>query len=219
VLAARRLEALLEVAGEIVSKGGKALAVALDVRDSRSVEQAIVMADSEFGRIDILVNNSGVVTTSEFLEHSEEDWDRVVDTNLKGAFLVAQAVARQMQAAPGEGSLINVASIVGLRQAGHVAAYAASKAGLVQLTKVMALELARFGIRVNALAPGYIETELNREFMQSAAGMALLKRVPQRRFGEPSDLDGALLLLASEASRYMTGCVIVVDGGHLVSTL
>ena len=219
VLAARRLEALREVAEEIASKGGKALAVALDVRDSRSVEEAIAIADSEFGRIDILVNNSGVVTTAEFLEHSEEDWDRVVDTNLKGAFLVAQAVARQMQAAAGGGTLINVASIVGLRQAGHVAAYAASKAGLVQLTKVMALELARFGIRVNALAPGYMETELNREFMRSGAGVALLKRVPQRRFGEPSDLDGALLLLASEASRYMTGCVIVVDGGHLVSTL
>jgi len=219
VLAARRLEALRELEEEIVSNAGRALAVRLDVCERRSVEEVIGTAKEAFGRIDILVNNSGVTATAEVLEHTEEDWDRVVDTNLKGAFLVAQAVARQLQAVGCEGSVINVASILGMRQAGHVAAYAASKAGLLQLTKVMALELARFGIRVNALAPGYVETELNQHFLRSTAGAALRKRVPQRRFGEPSDLDGALLLLASDASRYMTGSVIVVDGGHLVNTL
>jgi len=219
VLGARRLDALEALAAQIGSDGGCAWALRLDVLDVESVRQAIAAAASRFGPIDILVNNSGVTLSAEVLEHSETQWDHILDTNLKGAFLVASEVARQMREQNRGGSIINISSILGLRQAGHVAAYAVSKAGLVQLTKVMALELARFGIRVNALAPGYIETDLNREFWASPAGAAMLKRIPQRRLGRPEDLDGALLLLASDASCYMTGSIIAVDGGHLVNTL
>jgi NAD(P)-dependent dehydrogenase (short-subunit alcohol dehydrogenase family) len=142
----------------------------------------------------------------------------VLDTNLKGMFYLAQAFAPGMRQ-KGGGSIINVASILGLRQAGGVVSYAVSKAGVIQLTKTLALEWARHGIRVNALAPGYIETELNRDFWSSDAGKALIQRIPQRRLGQPADLDGAMLLLCSDASRYMTGSVIAVDGGHLVNTL
>jgi NAD(P)-dependent dehydrogenase (short-subunit alcohol dehydrogenase family) len=217
VIAARRLEALRVLAEEIGAERGRALPLALDVSDSGSVRDAVAIAIQELGVIDILVNNSGVTSSAELLEQTEEQWDAVVDTNLRGAFLVATEVARHMRAAGG--SIINVSSILGLRQAGHVASYAVSKAGLVQLTKVMALELARYAIRVNALAPGYIETDLNRAFWASAAGAAMLKRIPQRRLGQPQDLDGPLLLLASDASRYMTGSIIAIDGGHLVNTL
>jgi NAD(P)-dependent dehydrogenase (short-subunit alcohol dehydrogenase family) len=219
ILAARRVDALEELAADIKSRGGSALALRLDVLCVESVREAIASASRDFGPINILVNNSGVTSSEEFLNQDESNWDKVVDTNLKGAFLVASEVARTMRDQKQVGSIINISSILGLRQAGHVAPYAVSKAGLVQLTKVMALELARFGIRVNALAPGYIETPLNKEFWSSAAGQAMLKRIPQRRLGRPEDLDGALLLLASDASRYMTGSVIVIDGGHLVSTL
>ena len=142
----------------------------------------------------------------------------MLDTNLKGMFFLAQALAPGMRERGG-GSIINVASILGLRQAAGVVSYAVSKAGVIQLTQALALEWARHGIRVNALAPGYMETELNRHFWQSEAGQALIKRIPQRRLGQLHELDGPLLLLASDASRYMTGAVLAVDGGHLVSTL
>jgi NAD(P)-dependent dehydrogenase (short-subunit alcohol dehydrogenase family) len=219
IATARRMEALNTLVAQITADGGRATASRLDVLDVASVRAMIAAVSSQFGAIDILVNNSGVTSSADVLEQSESEWDSVLDTNLKGAFLVAGEVARSMRERKHAGSIINISSILGLRQAGHVAAYAVSKAGLVQLTKVMALELARYGIRVNALAPGYIETDLNRDFWASPAGMALLKRIPQRRLGRPQDLDGALLLLASDASRYMTGSVIAIDGGHLVSTL
>lgn len=219
VLGARRVAALDALAAQIAVDGGRASPLQLDVRDTESIRQAVAAATSQFGPIDILVNNAGITFSGEVLEHSETHWDEVLDTNLRGAFVVSREVARRMRGLNRGGSIINIASILGLRQAGHVAAYAVSKAGLVQLTKVMALELARFGIRVNALAPGYIQTDLNREFAASPAGAALLKRIPQRRLGQPADLDGALLLLASDASCYMTGSVIAVDGGHLVATL
>jgi NAD(P)-dependent dehydrogenase (short-subunit alcohol dehydrogenase family) len=218
-LAARRLPALRGLAEEIVAEGGLAYPVTLDVLNRSSVQESIAAVMHEFGSIDILVNNSGVTFSARLLDQTEEQWDSVVDTNLKGAFLVATEVARVMQAANRAGSIINIASILGLRQSGSVVAYAVSKAGMVQLTKIMALELARFSIRVNALAPGYIETDLNREFWDGPSGKALLKRIPQRRLGTPADLDGALLLLASDASLYMTGSVLAIDGGHLVSTL
>ncbi len=218
-LAARSAERLAEAVEEIRAWGGKAVPVILDVTDASSVRDAVARAEAELGPITTLLNNAGVVVSKPLLEHDESDWDRVMDTNLKGAWLVAKEVAGRMVARGEGGNIINIASILGFRVVGGLPEYCASKAGLIQLTRAMALELARHRIRVNAIAPGYIRTDLNREFFQTEAGQALIRRIPQRRVGEPSDLDGALLLLASEASRYMTGAVITVDGGHLVSGL
>lgn len=216
VLAARRRAALEEACGEIAGAGGAASAVALDVTDPASVAAAFAgMGDAP----DIVVNNAGIADDRPALEMDEATWDRVVDTNLKGAFLVAQAAANALRAAGKGGSIVNVASITGLRPAGNLAAYAASKAGLIHLTKTLALEWARHAIRVNALCPGYIETDLNRDFFAGEAGRTLIKRIPQRRLGRPEELDGALLLLASDAGSYITGASLAVDGGHLVSSL
>ena len=219
VLAARRREQLEEVAVEIGNAGGQAHVAVMDVLDPATIESAFESARSRFGPVTVLVNNSGVASTEPALEVDESVWDRVIDTNLKGAWRVAKAAARGMVAAETGGSIINVASILAFRVAGGVSPYAASKAGLVQLTRALALELARHRVRVNAIAPGYIVTELNRAFFATPAGEAMVKRIPRRRVGEPADLDGALLLLASNASAYMTGATIVVDGGHLQSTL
>ena|SRR5262245_2981625 len=218
-LAARRRDSLEQVASDIESAGGKAFAVAMDVRDAQSVAEAIRETSTRLGRLDILLNNAGVTRTEPFLEIDEAQWDQQVDTNLKGAFLVAQAAARLMRDQATGGAIVNIASILGLRVAGQVAAYLTSKAGIVHLTKAMALELARHGIRVNALCPGYIETDLNRQFFASDTGRALIKRIPQRRLGQASELEGPLLLLCSQAGSYMTGAVLAVDGGHLVSSL
>ncbi len=217
-VAARRVEACAAVCDAIRAAGGQADAFALDVADAGSVRAAFAAVARRFGRLDVLVNNAGIATTAPALDLAEDDWDRVVDTNLKGAFLCAQAAARLMTDGGG-GTIVNVASILASRVAAQVAPYAASKAGLVQLTRALALEWARHGVRVNALLPGYVETEINRGFFASEAGRAMLKRIPQRRLGQPADLDGPLLLLCSDASRYMTGAEIAVDGGHLVSSL
>jgi NAD(P)-dependent dehydrogenase (short-subunit alcohol dehydrogenase family) len=215
VLAARRVEALEEAASEIRAAGGTASVVAMDVGDSASIATALDAA----GPLDILVNNAGTAAPAAFLSLAEADLDRVLDVNLKGVFLVAQGFARRARDAGRPAVIVNIASVLGLRVAGHVAAYAASKAGVIQLTRAMALELARDRIRVNAIAPGYFATEINGDFLESDAGRAMLKRIPQRRIGDLSDLDGPLLLLCSDASAYMTGAVIPVDGGHLVSSL
>lgn len=215
ILAARRETHLAAVADAIRSAGGSCSTVLLDVTDLASIDGL----GASLERIDILVNNAGAVRERGVLDQSEADWDAVIDTNLKGMFLLAQAVARAMRARGQGGSIINIASILGLRQGGGVLPYAVSKAGAIQMTKTMALELARFGVRVNALAPGYFDTELNSGFWDSEPGKAMIRRIPQRRLGRIEDLDGPLLLLASDASAYMTGSVITVDGGHLVSSL
>ena len=215
----RRVNRLEEVAREIAAAGGRTIPAALDVTEPGSIPAALERAAAELGPVTILVNNAGVAASRPLLEQSDAEWASVIETNLTGAMRVARATAQHMRQHGRGGVIINVASILGLRAAAQVAAYSASKAALINLTQSMALEFVRYGIRVNALAPGYIETDLNRDFLKSPAGQPLLKRIPLHRFGEPSDLDGALLLLASDAGRYMTGSVVVVDGGLSASFL
>lgn len=218
-LCGRRTALGAEVAEQIRQAGGQACVVAMDVTRPDSVQAAFDEAGRQLGPISVAINNAGVALTRPALDMSESDWTGLVDVNLNGAWRVAQAAARHFRAHERPGAIVNIASILGQRVAVQVSAYAAAKAGLLHLTRALALEWARHGIRVNALAPGYIETDLNREFFASPAGEALIKRVPQRRLGQPQDLDGPLLLLASDASAFMTGAVIDVDGGHLTSSL
>jgi len=213
-IGARRVEKLEDLAARIRERGGTASVLALDVTDASSVAAAV--AGDPY---DIVINNAGVTHDAPALTTSPDDWQWVIDTDLTGVFRVAQAAAQRMVAEERDGSIVNVSSILGLRVAGNLAAYATAKAGVVQMTRSLALEWARFGIRVNAICPGYIETDLNREFFATSVGQALVKRIPQRRLGQMSDLDGPLLLLASDAGRFMTGTELVVDGGHLVSSL
>lgn len=212
--AARRVDRLQSLCAKIEGDGGKAQAAALDVTDPSSV--AAVFEGRTF---DIVVNNAGVTVDGQALKTTEDDWAHVIDTDLTGVFRVARAAGQRLVEAGKGGSIINIASILGIRVAGNLSVYATAKSGVVQMTRSLALEWARYGIRVNALCPGYIETDLNREFFASDAGKALIKRVPQRRLGSMSDLDGPLLLLASDDSAFMTGTEFVVDGGHLVSSL
>jgi NAD(P)-dependent dehydrogenase (short-subunit alcohol dehydrogenase family) len=216
VVAARRRDKLAELADEIGAHGGEAHAVELDVASSASVRAAFDAIAQAVDGVDLIVNNAGVRVDKTLLEQSEADWDFVLDTNLKGAWLVAQEGARRLVAAGRGGSIVNVASILGARVAGGVAPYAISKAALVQATRAMALELARHDIRANAILPGYIATDLNREWIASEASERVRSRIPTRRFGKPEDLDGALLLLASEAGAHITGAALAVDGGHLL---
>ena len=218
-VAARRADRLQDLVAELRDLRAQALALPMDVADVASVQAAFDALDGQGLQADLIVNNAGVAVSRPLLEQSEADYDGVLDTNLKGAWLVAQEGARRLVAAGRPGAIVNIASITGERVAGGVAPYCASKAALLQLTRAMALELAPRGIRVNALAPGYVATELNRDFLASSTGQKLMVRIPQRRFGEPADLDGALLLLASDAGRFMTGSVVAVDGGHLVGSL
>jgi NAD(P)-dependent dehydrogenase (short-subunit alcohol dehydrogenase family) len=218
-VAARRADRLQDLVSELRDLRAQALALPMDVADAGSVQAAFDALAGQGLRADLVVNNAGVAVSRPLLEQTEQDYDGVLDTNLKGAWLVAQEAARRLVAAGRPGAIVNIASITGERVAGRVAPYCASKAALLQLTKAMALELAPRGIRVNALAPGYVATELNRDFLASPAGQKLMARIPQQRFGEPADLDGALLLLASDAGRFITGSVLAVDGGHLVGSL
>ena len=218
-IAARRVDRLEALAEEIRAAGGKALPVALDVTDAASVGAALDRIEAELGPISVLINNSGTTVTKPFLEQTEEDVAHVLDTNLVGALRVAQAVAKRMVESKTEGRIVHIASILGFRVAGQLSAYAASKAALVRLSESMALELARYGIRSNALAPGYFATEINDGYFETEAGKTMLRRVPQRRLGRLDELDAPLLLLASRASSFITGATLRIDGGHSVSSL
>ena len=216
---ARRRDRLDALVDELRGAGVKAAAVAMDVTSGASIRDGYAVAEAALGPIDIVINNAGISIVKPALEMPEADWDEVVNTNLRGAWLVAQTAAQVMVAARRPGRIINVASILGLRTIGQVAPYNAAKAGLLHLTRALAMEWARHGIQVNAISPGYIETEMNAAFWQTPAGQRLIERVPQRRLGKPAHLDGALLLLASDAGSFMTGTNIVVDGGHTVNSL
>lgn len=217
--AARRTDRLAALARDCESLPGRIVPLALDVGSVAAIEAGIGEAAKALGGLDVLVNNAGVAETERALSVSEAQWDQQLDVNLKGCFFAAQAAAKVMAEQPEGGVIVNIASILGERVAVSVAPYAISKAGLVQMTKALALEWARHKVRVNALAPGYVVTDINREFFAGEAGEALKKRIPMRRPGELADLDGPFLLLCSDAARYMTGAVVAVDGGHLVSGL
>jgi NAD(P)-dependent dehydrogenase (short-subunit alcohol dehydrogenase family) len=218
-LAARRVDRLAELASEIEVAGGASLPIACDVTRSDDVAAAVATAENKLGPLTLLVNNAGVVVSKPLFEHTEADWDHVVDTNLKGAWLMAREFAQHLVGLKRPGRIINISSVLGSRTIGRVPAYCAAKAGLTHLTHVLAMELARYGILVNALAPGYVETDFNRAFFQTEPGKALISRIPLKRLGQTEDLDGALLFLASPASAYLTGAVISVDGGHGVAAI
>ena len=219
VLAARRREKLEETAAIIRGNGGTAICLELDVTDSLSVNNCLREAASELGTPDILVNNAGIARQAFLTEMSEADWDDVLDTNLKGVFMVAQATAKSMIRADKPGSIVNIASILGFRVSKALGSYIAAKAGVVQLTRAMALEWSRNNIRVNALAPGYFITEINEHQFNEATHEKVKHAVPMGRVGELQEIAGPLLLLASDAGSYMTGSIVVVDGGHLNSSL
>ena len=218
-VAARRVERLEALVRDIRSSGGEAECFALDVTDRNSVITCLDQVGQHLGCVDVVVNNAGISDTKPALDYTDADWDAIVQTNLKGAWIVAQESSRRMVDAAISGSIINVTSILASRLAGGVGPYCAAKAGLSHLTRSMALELARHNIRVNSLAPGYVRTEINEAFLESDAGERLKKRIPMRRFCRPEDLDGALVLLASDASAAMTGAELVVDNGHACSGL
>ena len=218
VLAARRVERLKELRAEIESNGGAAHLVALDVTDYASIKSAIAHAETEAGPIDILINNSGVSSTQRLVDVTPEDYRQVMNTNLQGAFFVAQEAAKRMiLRAKGDPNrqhrIINIASVAGLRVLSQIGVYCMSKAGVVQMTKAMALEWGRHGINVNAICPGYIETEINREYFQSEGGQKLIDMLPRKRIGHPEDLDGLLLLLSADESRFINGAIITADDG------
>jgi NAD(P)-dependent dehydrogenase (short-subunit alcohol dehydrogenase family) len=221
VLAARRIERLKTLRAELESQGGDAHVVALDVTDPDSIKSAVAHAETEMGTIDILVNNSGVSTTQKLVDVTPEDFDFVMDTNTRGAFFVAQEVAKRMiarsrGAAPGTftgGRIVNVASMAGLRVLSQIGVYCMSKAAVVHMTRAMALEWGKFGINVNALCPGYIDTEINHHHWQTEAGQKLVGMLPRKRVGEPKDLDSALMMLCANESHFINGAVLSADDG------
>ena len=221
VLASRRLEKLKELRAQIEGAGGDAHVIELDVTDRDSIKSAVAHAETEVGSIDILVNNSGVSTTQRIQDVSEEDFDFMFNTNVKGAFFVAQEVgkrilARARGAAPGSftgGRIINIASMAGLRVLPQIGVYCMSKAAVVQMTKAMALEWGKFGINVNAICPGYIDTEINHQHWKTEQGQKLVQMLPRKRVGQPKDLDALLVTLCSNESHFINGAVIAVDDG------
>ncbi|MBE0620290.1 MAG: glucose 1-dehydrogenase [Burkholderiales bacterium] len=219
VVSARRIDRLEEVVAAIKSTGGEATAIAMDVTDAKSIKSGFKAAEAAFGPMDIVVANAGVGPRGTSLEMTPDDWTSVIDANLNGVWYTLQEAAGRMIATKVKGSIVTTASIMALRGRAGAPAYAASKAAVAHLTKVAALEFAAYGIRVNALAPGYFETDLNRALLHSEKGKALVEGIPMKRVGQYPELDGALLLLASDAGSFMTGTVIPVDGGHLVNSL
>ena len=221
VLAARRIERLKTLRAEIEAAGGDAHVVGLDVTDPASIRAAVAHAETEMGVIDILVNDSGVSTTQKLTDVRPEDYDYVMGTNTRGAFFVAQEVAKRMIArakgeAPGTftgGRIVNVASMAGLRVLGQLGVYAMSKAAVIHMTRAMALEWGRWGINVNALCPGYIDTEINHQHWQTDAGQKLVQMLPRKRVGKPEDLDAALMMLCANQSHFVNGAVLAVDDG------
>ena len=224
VLASRRIEKLKELRARIEGEGGDAHVVELDVTDLDSIKAAVAHAETEMGSIDILVNNSGVSTTQRIQDVTLEDYDFIFDTNVKGAFFVAQEVGKRMLArsrgaAPGSftgGRIINIASMAGLKVLPQIGAYCMSKAAVVQMTRAMALEWGRFGINVNALCPGYIDTEINHSHWQTEQGQKLISMLPRKRVGQPQDLDALIVMLASDQSHFVNGAVIAADDGFAV---
>jgi NAD(P)-dependent dehydrogenase (short-subunit alcohol dehydrogenase family) len=216
-LAARREAATAALAADL---GARAVSVPLDVTAPESIAPAFAAAEAAFGApCDILVNNAGIAVTKPALQQSAEDWDAVLDVNLRGCFLVAQEAAKRLVAAKRPGTVVNIASVLGERIIPGVVGYTAAKSGLLHMTRHLAVEWARHGIRVNAIAPGYIATDINRDYFASDSGQAMIKRIPQRRLGAAEDLTGPLLLLASAAGAHMTGAVVTVDGGHSINPL
>src|SRR6202795_5122158 len=213
VLVARRADRLADLKARIEKSGGRALAVEADVRDRAAMAAAFDAAEKEFGTVTILVNNAGVAHAGRAVDMPEEEWRRILSTNLDAVFYCAQEAARRMLAAGSGGAIVNIASVLGFGVAKGVIAYATAKAGVIQMTKALALELAFKGIRVNAIAPGWIVTELNRDYLMSEKGAALKRDIPIGRFGEERDLDGPLLLLVSDIRRFATGATSVADGG------
>jgi 3-oxoacyl-[acyl-carrier protein] reductase len=216
-LVARRADRLAAVKARIDEAGGRAVAIAADVLDRDAMRRAFDVAEKAFGTVTILVNNAGVAHADRAVEMPEEGWRRVIGTDLDAVFFWAQEAARRMLAAGTGGAIVNIASVLGFGVAKGTAAYAVAKAGVIQLTKALGLELAFKGIRVNAIAPGWIVTELNRDYLLSEQGTAIRREIPVGRFGEERDLDGALLLLVSDAGRFIAGTTIVVDGGQMVA--
>jgi NAD(P)-dependent dehydrogenase (short-subunit alcohol dehydrogenase family) len=217
VLAARQVAKLQSLEQEIRARGGRAAAVAMDVTDMASIGRAIESAEAQLGPVSVLINNAGIAVEKLAVDQTEADWDAVIDANLKGAYFTATDIARRMVARKTGGNIVNIASVLGFGVSKFLSPYTISKAGIIQATRAMALELAPNDIRVNALAPGYIDTEMNHDFWSTPSGEKLTRRIPQRRIGTEADLDGAILLLASNASRYMTGSVVTVDGGYLLN--
>ncbi len=222
VLASRRTERLKELRAEIEAEGGAAHVVSLDVTDYASIKAAIAHAETEAGPIDILVNNSGVSTTQRLIDVTPDDYAYVMDTNQRGAFFVAQEAAKRMIArAKGDPKkqhrIINIASVAGLRVLPQIGIYCVSKAAVVHMTKSMAVEWGRYNINVNAICPGYISTEINAEHFQSEQGKALVNMLPRKRVGEPQDLDGLLLLLASDEAHFINGAIMTADDGMSAS--
>lgn len=219
VLMARSQALLDEVAGAIAAAGGAGHPLAVDISLPDSVAEAFAAVVGRWGVPTIIINNAGITQTVASLRQTPEDFANIVAVNLRGPWLVARQAAGHMVEAHSSGSIVNVASILGLRQAGQVTAYATAKAGLIQMTKQLALEWARYNIRVNALAPGYVETEFNRDFFATEKGAELIRRIPMRRLATLQDLAEPLMLLAGEGGAFITGAVLAVDGGHLVSSL